>query len=68
MYPFKKKLIDALERRKKNAQSQALIDKLKDKEDQPAFDEEHLLEANNKPVFYEETKGGDDENSKNHLK
>lgn len=54
LYPFKKNLIESMERRKKNAQTQAIIDKLKEKQDKQNIDEEHLQESINKTIIYEE--------------
>jgi nuclear GTP-binding protein len=54
LYPFKKNLIESMERRKKNAQTQAIIDKLKEKQNKQNIDEEHLQESINKTIIYEE--------------
>lgn len=54
LYPFKKNLIESMERRKKNAQTQAIIDKLKEKQDKQSINEEQLQESINKSVIYEE--------------
>ena len=54
LYPYKKKLIEAMERRKKTAQTVNTIQKLKEKEEQPIIDEETLQNNMNKTVIYEE--------------
>jgi nuclear GTP-binding protein len=54
LYPFKKKLLESIERRKQSTQNKKAAEKLRSKEDQPALDEESLLISVNKSVVYEE--------------
>ena len=53
LYPFKKKIIESLERKKKNVENERKAKLLKDKEDQAALDEMTVIEANNRSIIYE---------------
>ncbi len=53
LYPFKKKLIESLERRKKNESNERKAKLLREKEDQPIMDEMTLIESMNRSVVYE---------------
>jgi nuclear GTP-binding protein len=53
LYPFKKKIIESLERKKKNVENERKAKLLRDKEDQSALDEMTIIEANNRSVVYE---------------
>jgi len=54
LYPFKKKIIESLERKKKNAaENERKAKLLKDKEDQPLLDEMTIIEANDRSIVYE---------------
>lgn len=53
LYPFKKKMIEALERKRKNQDNEKKAKLLRDKEDQAALDEMTIVESLNKAVVYE---------------
>lgn len=53
LYPFKKKMIEALERKRKNEDNERKAKLLRDKEEQAALDEMTLVESLNKAVVYE---------------
>lgn len=53
LYPFKRKMIEALERKRKNEDNERKAKLLRDKEDQAALDEMTLVESLNKAVVYE---------------
>lgn len=75
LYPFKKKIIESLERKKKNAaENERKAKLLKNKEEEPALDEMTIIEANNRSVVYEskykieEAKNEAHDNSKHNKK
>jgi len=53
LYPFKRKLIEALERKKKNADNERKAKLLRDKEEQSGIDEMTIIESMNRSVVYE---------------
>lgn len=53
LYPFKKKMIEALERKRKNEDNERKAKLLREKEEQAALDEMTLVESLNKAVVYE---------------
>lgn len=61
-------MIDALERRKKNADNAAKAKTLKEKQEQPAIDEMTLIDSMNKTVVYEsqQLKGIEEEKNSIH--
>lgn len=53
LYPFKKKMIEALERKRKNQDNEKKAKLLREKEEQAALDEMTIVESLNKAVVYE---------------
>lgn len=67
LYPFKKKIIESLERKKKNqAENERKAKLLKDKEDQAALDEMTVIEASNRSVIYESQYKAEEEKREAH--
>jgi nuclear GTP-binding protein len=69
LYPFKRKLIEALERKKKNAENERKAKKLRENEEIAKLDEMTIIESMNRTVVYESQHrfGGEEEKEENQL-